>query len=312
MKMPWFENFAFEMTQRMSISRLHHAILIAGSKGIGKHLFSKAFSKQLLCKQLNEKLEACGQCQACMLFEASNHPDFYWLSTDKSQIGVDLIRQAIESLNAKSQLGHNKVLVIPDAHLMTESSANALLKTLEEPTLHTFIVLVTHQPNRLLPTILSRCEKHYLATPPVEQSLVWLQERVTQNPQLNPHNREVDEPLLSAFGLAPVAALDSLMEENVLQFGEFSELLSMAVEGQQDVFALATKWQDSSEQVIQWLQRYLRKSFESAPLSESGRHWGVIEEANNAALKVRHPGTNKAMLLFQLLTKLIELNKQCT
>ena len=126
MNLPWFEKFAADLIQRMSSTRLHHAILMSGSAGIGKHQLSKTLSKNLLCKQLKQDLTACGQCQACNLFDAANHPDFYWLSTDKSQIGVDLIRQAIESLNTKSQLGHNKVLVIPNAHLMTESLVGEL------------------------------------------------------------------------------------------------------------------------------------------------------------------------------------------
>ena len=311
MQLPWFKKFSAELVQRMSLARLHHAILLTGSQGIGKHLLAKNLSKQLLCKQIDSQFDACGRCQACNLFDASSHPDFYWLTTEKTQIGVDLIRQAIESLNAKSQLSHNKVLVVPHAHLMTESAANALLKTLEEPTPDTFIILVTHQPNRLLPTILSRCEKHALAAPDADESLTWLQRETSLNSELNPANVEITERLLNAYGRAPLSVLDSLNNDDVLKFSDFSEKFNALLNGECDVFALAGEWQSSSEPVIRWLQRYLRDKQASTQGAHSSAVWTVIEQTNQAALKARHPGTNKAMLLFQLLTAILSLDALC-
>ena len=301
MSLPWFTQFSTELIQRMDESRLHHAIMLTGSEGIGKHQLARTLSKNLLCKQLDQHFNACNQCQACQLFDAASHPDFYWLTTDKTQIGVDLIRQAIESLSAKSQLSHNKVLVIPTAHLMSESAANALLKTLEEPTFHTYLLLVTHQPHRLLPTISSRCVKHALATPSIETSLKWLNDQTSIQPELNPNNHPITEDLLNAYGNAPLSALNSLTDDEALNFADFSSQLKALLQGESDLFKIASEWQTSSERVIQWLQRYLKQKQATTKTIESGKVWSAIEQTNQAALKVRHPGINKAMLLFQLL-----------
>lgn len=308
MYLPWFTQFSTELIKRMNEARLHHAIMLTGSEGIGKHQLARNLSKQLLCKQLDHEFNACNKCQACNLFNASSHPDFYWMTTDKTQIGVDLIRQAIEALNAKSQLSHNKVLVIPTAHLMTESAANALLKTLEEPTPHTYILLVTHQPNRLLPTILSRCEKHALALPKSAVSLNWLREETAKQTELNPQNLEITEDLLNAYGKAPLSVLDSLTDNETLKFSDFSRQLGSLLKGDVDIFKLASDWQSSSERVIHWLQRYLRDKQASTLAIQAEKVWFAIEQTNQAALKVRHPGTNKAMLLFHLLTTISSID----
>ena len=96
------------------------------------------------------------------------------VTTEKSQIGVDAIRQTISKVSQTAQLSGNKVVIISQVELMSESASNALLKTLEEPTANTYLLMTSNESQRLLPTILSRCEKRNIALPSFEQSCDWL------------------------------------------------------------------------------------------------------------------------------------------
>ena len=168
-KLPWFDQQLDGLVQRFTQSSLHHGILLIGKKGVGKKQILHNVAHLLLCENNN----ACGQCQACRLFSAGNHPDFI-LPEYENTIGVDLIRQCINQLSTKSHLGGPMLLVLQNIEAMTTASANALLKTLEEPTPNTFILMSTDSTTLLLPTILSRCEKHKVQLSDNSQSLDWL------------------------------------------------------------------------------------------------------------------------------------------
>ena len=308
---PWFEQFERDVGLRLTQRKLHHALLLKGQQGIGKHALASALAKHILCKTLGQNYTACGKCQSCQLYDAGNHPDFQWLTTDKSQLGVDTIRAAIDKLQSKSQLGHNKVLVIPNCHQMSESAANALLKTLEEPTANTYILMVTHQHTRLLPTILSRCEKHTLTAPSLSVSVGWLKDLVADDPAINPFNSAIDENLLTDFACAPLLALESLQHEHGLQYERIKDDLRHVINGEADLLALSQEWQDSSEQIIEWVQRFVNEELKTCQYA-SGKQWEIVQHINEASQKVRHPGVQKAMLLFALLNQLSFMGQVCS
>lgn len=140
----------------LKTGRISHAYLFSGLGGIGKRLVAIAFSKTLLCSSAG--LESCGKCSACAQVDQGNHPDLFLVEPEKDIITIDAIRNMKRGLSRTSFAGGYKLCVIDDAEKMNISAQNGLLKTLEEPTPDTVIILVTAQPYLLLPTILSRCQ----------------------------------------------------------------------------------------------------------------------------------------------------------
>ncbi len=172
---PWLVPVARSLINRKQQQVLHHGLIFSGRRGIGALSLSQELAMGILCQR--EAEAPCGQCQSCKLFSAGSHPDYTLLVTE-TRYGVDLIREAIEKLSKTAQLGGAKVLLIPEAHRMTVAAANALLKTLEEPTKQTYILLTSHlEQEQLLPTVLSRCEQHAVSVSDKQQVGNWLQQQ---------------------------------------------------------------------------------------------------------------------------------------
>lgn len=177
MLIPWFDQPLQQLWQLGQVGRLHHALLFTGTRGIGKEWLAQQLSERLLCQQPAQA--PCGQCKSCLLMRAGHHPDFLKLSSDSS-IGVDAVREVSVFFQQSSQQGGAKVVSLPQAHKMTEAASNALLKTLEEPGQQCFLMLQTDHPDRLLPTILSRCQVWALPTPSVAQATSFLYEHTRE------------------------------------------------------------------------------------------------------------------------------------
>lgn len=138
--------------------RLAHAYVFVGPDGVGKSTTALNFARLLVCE--NPKIdEPCEKCPACLKAKALNHPDIQWLSPDGQFIKIDSIREACRRLNLKSFESRTKVLIISQAGHLNEESSNALLKTLEEPTPDTVIILLARSLKSILPTIASRCQR---------------------------------------------------------------------------------------------------------------------------------------------------------
>jgi DNA polymerase III delta' subunit len=136
--------------------KIPHAFLFAGPQGLGKTRMAKEFFKALNC--LKNTSDACDTCASCFKATGSTHPDLAELNPDSRWIKVDDIREILADIGLRPFEARRKCIIIePAEHLNTES-ANALLKTLEEPPDNTLIVLISHRPKLLLPTIVSRCQ----------------------------------------------------------------------------------------------------------------------------------------------------------
>lgn len=172
--MPWLTPFYVQLQQTYHQGRFAHGILFTGHAGIGKNKIAKKLSQFLLCsdKQVND---ACFKCHSCQLMSANNHLDFYSLSAEKSKsIGIDQVRLLTEKLNERPQLGNNKVVLIEGAEQLTESAANALLKTLEEPQGGSYLILLARSHHQLMPTLLSRLQCSHLQSPDDQSLIDWL------------------------------------------------------------------------------------------------------------------------------------------
>jgi DNA polymerase III subunit delta' len=143
--------------------RLAHAYLFVGPPGIGKRLFARELAKALLCESATrspDALEACDQCEACLLIDAGTHPDLFLVSRpeDKNEIPVTLMQELCRDFAFKTARGKGKVGILDDADDLNEESSNCFLKTLEEPPPGSVFILVGSSSDRQLATIKSRCQ----------------------------------------------------------------------------------------------------------------------------------------------------------
>lgn len=159
--------------------RLPHALLLAGPRGLGKAHFAELIAARLLCE--SPRLAppgsvACGQCHGCTMRMAGSHPD--WLRIAPVEQGKLIRIDAVRSINAflaeTAQQGGYRVVQIDGAESMTIGAANALLKQLEEPGQRTLFVLMSDMASRVMPTILSRCQKFVFTPPHYDQCQQWL------------------------------------------------------------------------------------------------------------------------------------------
>ncbi|MGO2129019.1 MAG: DNA polymerase III subunit delta' [Pseudoalteromonas prydzensis] len=153
---PWLNDIHQQLTASFQAGRFHHGQLFNGQQGVGKRALVEQLANALLCSTA-QNLVACGQCKSCHLNQAATHPDKYTVQADGQSIGVDDIRSVSDFMHQSAAQNANKVVVINDCHKMTTAAANALLKTLEEPSPQRFLLLTTNATAQLPATILSRC-----------------------------------------------------------------------------------------------------------------------------------------------------------
>lgn len=173
---PWQHSQWQLLQESRHQGRLPHALLLTGPQGVGKGAFARHLAQSLLCEQCDANGEPCGQCRACLLYRAGNHPDVDLVAPleGKKNISVDQVREIGQYLSLKSQYGGHKVVVLAPAETMNVNSANSLLKTLEEPTSGTVLILVTHRPAQLPATIRSRCQEIRFGAVAPPQGEAWL------------------------------------------------------------------------------------------------------------------------------------------
>lgn len=133
-----------------------HSYLFEGQEGLGKRKVALAFSKALLCKDRGN--EPCNKCSSCIKFQTGNHPDFKMLSPTKGSIPKKEIDELISSISILPFESRRKVYIIDEGDAIRLDSQNTLLKTLEEPPKYIVIIIVTSNINKIIPTILSRCQ----------------------------------------------------------------------------------------------------------------------------------------------------------
>lgn len=141
----------------LKTNKIAHAYLFAGPRGTGKTSMAKLFAKALNCEHgLGCQ---CNECKNCIAINEGTHPDVLEIDA-ASNNGVDEIRDLIDKVKYGTILGRYKVYIIDEVHMMTPGAFNALLKTLEEPPEHVVFILATTEPHKILPTILSRCQRY--------------------------------------------------------------------------------------------------------------------------------------------------------
>ncbi|MFN2310101.1 MAG: DNA polymerase III subunit delta' [Gammaproteobacteria bacterium] len=247
---PWQQDHWAQLQVRVAARRLPHGLLFSGPAGLGKRAFAEAFAAALLCPQPQADGTACGRCTACRLRLAGTHPDLLRIRPpeDKTQIGIDQIRELSQSLSLKSHAGGYQIALLEPAERMTTAAANSLLKTLEEPTDHTILVLVTEQPARLPATVRSRCQTLRFPVPSPELAEGWLAERCGGDPQL----------VLRLADGAPLRALELAQSDTLTQRAVWIGQLLEVRRGRQDPTRVAADWfSDALLRPLYWAGQYL-------------------------------------------------------
>lgn len=207
---------------------LSHAYLFVGSKHVGKMTLAINFAQALNC---DSEDRPCGECHTCSRIDSGNHPDIQVIqlsntnddqASSRKSISVEQIRDLQYSVNLKPYEGGYRIIIIDGAEHMSESAANSLLKTLEEPPPNTVFILLAVDENSLLSTILSRCQKFELLPLPVKEVR---QSLVQQWGIPEEHAELLARACHGNIGWAIMALNDeNLIEERALDLANFIEL----------------------------------------------------------------------------------------
>lgn len=160
----------------LRFNRLAHAYLFCGCRGTGKTTLARVFAKALNCSQLSAECEPCNACSSCLDIIAGRSLDVLEID-GASNRGIDDIRQIKETIGYAPASGKYKIYIIDEVHMLTKEAFNALLKTLEEPPANAKFFFATTEPHKVLPTIISRCQRFDLNRIPFEDlknKLAWI------------------------------------------------------------------------------------------------------------------------------------------
>jgi DNA polymerase-3 subunit delta' len=247
--LPWLEGARSQLEQAWKAGRLPHSLLIVSPLGLGAQALAHWSAALVLC---DEAHAPCGHCASCRLLLADTHPDLkrVALEEDAQQLKVDQIRALIDSLSLSSYRSGFKVGIVESAEALNMNGANAFLKTLEEPTQSTLLMLVATPAHRLPATIVSRCQRLTLRAPELASARAWL---AAQRPAV----KRWDAALALAGG-APLAALELEAAGIEALDRDMRESLKGLVSGALDVTTLADRWARSDPVLrLTWLENWI-------------------------------------------------------
>lgn len=227
---PWLST-NWQQLQQLGLEQLPTGLILQGPLGLGLEQFAAKVAEWRLCQQ--DAKAPCGQCQACQLLLAGNHPDLFILRPlqEGHAIKVDAIRGLIQSLCQSAQYQRGQVVIIDRLDQLNTAAANALLKTLEEPPGQVHFLLIAENLSAIPATIISRCQRLNFVAPSLEQAEQWLKQ---QDPN------EYWQPLIRLANGAPLAALALQQQDGLAERNSVLQHLADCNE-QTDVVAVAAK-----------------------------------------------------------------------
>jgi DNA polymerase III subunit delta' len=254
--LPWLKAAQQRLRTAFDAGRLPHSLLVLSVPGLGAEQLANWITALALCESLGER--PCDACASCRLLRADSHPDAHAvrLEEDAQQIKVDQVRELIESLTTKSYRGGYKVGVIENAEALNANGANAFLKTLEEPSADTVLIMLARPNHRLPATIASRCLRLNLRAPPPEMAIEWLRA----------HSSASDwGAALSLAGGAPLRALQLDADGLAAIDADMRQCMAELAAGSADITLLADRWIRSHPGVrVAWLENWITQRVEAS------------------------------------------------
>ena len=241
---PWLTSLWQQWQTHLEQDRFPNSTLLIAKPGLGAKQLVTKFSRAVMCR--NYASEPCGFCHSCQLMEANNHPDFHLVVPEKEgkSISVDQIRHCNRLAQESSQLSGYRLIVIEPAEAMTESAANALLKTLETPSSSCLFLLVGSSASQLLPTVTSRCQQWHIHEPKSDELAGWLSSKTSQNiPAYAAHLN----------GYSPLKTLQFIEQDENKSYQAIEQQLIAIAQQQGDVVKFAKSLAEDTQQSLNWL-----------------------------------------------------------
>jgi DNA polymerase-3 subunit delta' len=255
--LPWLKDSQLRMRKAFDAGRLPHSLLLLSAPGLGAEQLAHWMTALALCESPGER--PCDACASCRLLRSDSHPDVHSvrLEEDAQQIKVDQVRELIDSLTLKSYRGGYKVGIIEGAEALNANGANAFLKTLEEPSSDTMLIMIARPNHRLPATIASRCLRLNLRPPSTEVAMEWLNAKSSAPQEWG--------AALALAGGAPLLALQLDAEGLSAIDADMRQSIAELSEGAADITLLSERWVRSNPGVrITWLENWITQRVHAA------------------------------------------------
>ncbi len=244
-------------------NKIGHAYMMVGTRGVGKTSVARIFAKAIRCENITADINACNECRACLDFDTETSMNVIEID-GASNNSVDNIRELIGNVHYLPTSGRFKVYIIDEVHMLSTNAFNALLKTLEEPPAHVVFIFATTEAQKLLGTVLSRCQRFDFRNVPVDT----LVKHVKDIAQVEGIKFESDELIhqLAILGRGSVRDTLSLLDQ-VLTFSEDNNVLettlttSLGVAGPKTISAIVNSvYEGNTEEVSRIYTRLLTEN----------------------------------------------------
>ena len=277
-KVPWLREAQSRLRLAHANGRTPHSLLILSVPGLGAELLANWISAFMLCESGDPR--PCGACASCRLLTVDSHPDFHRIALEEGaqQVKVEQVRELMQPLLLTSYRGGRKVGVIEDAEMLNTYGANAFLKTLEEPSADTVLMMIARPNHRLPATVSSRCLRLVLRVPSGAEAMAWLDE-----------TSGVKRPWAAALALAggaPLLALELDPAALAALDEDMRGCIGQLAAGSIDISLLAERWLRSEPQLrIAWLENWVTRQVHACFGASSSRQSAEPVVLSGALLK---------------------------
>lgn len=295
--LPWHLAQWRIVSEAFVAGRLSHALLLAGAAGVGKRRFARRIAAAALCERADG--EVCGVCRSCRQFGGGAHPGYTVLQRDEDRrdIAIDAVRELCSKLAMTSHNGRAKIALIDPVDALNQNGANALLKTLEEPSPGSLLLLISERPLALPATLRSRCQLLRFGLPQLDRARDWL---TIQSPQTSVEERE---SALTLSRGAPLRAAELLADgESLESYKQWSILMRELSDGRAAPLQVAAAVKREQIPIfLRWLAGWVLDLLRNDPVGTRAQALARFGEAVSDATRHTQGNANPLLTLESLL-----------